>query len=146
MQSDFETAGEGRIQRYGIPVGGRTTNPTDGRSSSSWGELVLRSRAKSQWIAVWWLLYHLQHPGRYLSRLQTDWLTHDVASVMRVLTQGSQPRRYLVVEAEKSSAIGIDYDWQRLRPLFWSRHPSREPSLRHRGSVVRSPCPAEILP
>lgn len=42
---------------------------------------VLRSRAKSQWIAVWWLLYQVQHPGRYLSRLQTDWVTHDIASV-----------------------------------------------------------------
>ena len=45
---------------------------------------VLRSRAKSQWIAVWWLLYQVQHPGRYLSRLQTDWLTHDIASVSKV--------------------------------------------------------------
>lgn len=48
------------------------------------GRQVLRSRAKSQWIAVWWLLYHLQHPGRYLSRLQTDWLTHNAASVWMV--------------------------------------------------------------
>jgi hypothetical protein len=33
---------------------------------------ILQSRAESQRIAVWWLLYRVQHPGRYLSRLQTD--------------------------------------------------------------------------
>lgn len=57
---------------------------TRGRLSSVGKTKVLRSRAKSQWIAVWWLLYQVQHPGRYLSRLQTDWLTHDIASVSKV--------------------------------------------------------------
>lgn len=33
---------------------------------------ILQSGAESQRIAVWWLLYRVQHPGRYLSRLQTD--------------------------------------------------------------------------
>lgn len=45
------------------------------------GAQVLRSGVESQRIAVWRLLYRLQHPGQYLSRLQTDWLTHDVVCV-----------------------------------------------------------------
>ncbi len=32
----------------------------------------LQSRAESQPIAVWWLIYWVQHPGHYLSHLQTD--------------------------------------------------------------------------
>lgn len=46
-----------------------------------WERQVLRSRAESQRIAVWGLLYRLQYPGRYLSRLQTDWLTLGIASI-----------------------------------------------------------------
>ena len=30
-------------------------------------------RAESQQIAMWWLLYQVRHPGRYISRLQTIW-------------------------------------------------------------------------
>ena len=32
---------------------------------------ILQSRAESQRIAAWELLYRVQHPGRYVSRLQT---------------------------------------------------------------------------
>ena len=32
---------------------------------------IFQSRAKSQRIAAWELLYRVQHPGRYVSRLQT---------------------------------------------------------------------------
>ena len=32
---------------------------------------ILQSRAESQRIAAWELLYRVRHPGRYVSRLQT---------------------------------------------------------------------------
>jgi len=66
-------------------------------------EQVLRSGAKSQRIAVWWLLYHLQHSGQYLSRLQTDWLTHDVASVS-MFDSGIPPMAIMAMRAERSTA------------------------------------------
>ena len=67
------------------------------------GEQVLRSGAKSQRIAVWRLLYHLQHSGQYLSRLQTDWLTHDVASVS-YFDSGIPLMAILAKRAERSTA------------------------------------------
>ena len=67
------------------------------------GEQVLRSGAKSQRIAVWRLLYHLQHSGQYLSRLQTDWLTHDVASVS-MFDSGIPPMAIMAMRAERSTA------------------------------------------
>ena len=82
-----------------------------GRTSFLSGEgQVLRSRSKSQWIAVWWLLYHSQHPGRYLSRLQTDWLTHGIASVS--LARERDPNRddKIVTEAEMSTNKGLGSD------------------------------------
>lgn len=32
---------------------------------------IFQSRAESQRIAAWELLYRVRHPGRYVSRLQT---------------------------------------------------------------------------
>jgi hypothetical protein len=44
--------------------------PTSGRSVQPSGR-IHQSKAKSQRIAAWELLYRVQHPGRYVSRLQT---------------------------------------------------------------------------
>lgn len=41
-----------------------------GRSVQPSGR-IYQSKAKSQRIAAWELLYRVQHPGRYVSRLQT---------------------------------------------------------------------------
>lgn len=50
----------------------RRTQPFDspGRSVQPSGR-IHQSKAKSQRIAAWELLYRVQHPGRYVSRLQT---------------------------------------------------------------------------
>ncbi len=117
------------------------------RTPFLWGEeQVLRSRAKSQWIAVWWLLYHLQHPGRYLSRLQTDWLTHDIASVGKVRQMDpcpddswSEQWKGQLSEAKATAGSDWGHSWRADFPV--EKHANAR-----RGSIVRSPCLAEILP
>ena len=34
---------------------------------------IFQSEDESQQIAVWWLLYYVQHPDQYLGRLRTIW-------------------------------------------------------------------------
>ena len=74
-----------------------------GRSRSLGVPQVLWSGAKSQRIAVWRLLYRLQHSGQYSSRLQTDWLTHDVASVS-MFDSGIPRMAIIAIRAERSAA------------------------------------------